>query len=228
MITFTERAFVWSGGVLFVGSLALTAWTYGVPFSNVPPAFDWSALAVDVLLVTVFAAHHSVFARDTVKRALGRWIPERLLRSVYVWAASLLLVLVCLAWQPIGGELYRMRGTSRWLAVSAQITGVWMIASSVRAIRPLELAGIRSARKSDPLQNHGPYALVRHPLYLGWMLMVFGAAHMTGDRLAFAIITAAYLVIAIPWEERALERSFEESYRAYKREVRWRVIPYVY
>ena len=58
--------------------------------------------------------------------------------------------------------------------------------------------------------------------------MVFGAAHMTADRLAFAVLTSAYLVVAIPWEERALERAFGVQYVTYRRSVRWRVIPFVY
>ena len=74
----------------------------------------------------------------------------------------------------------------------------------------------------------GPYRWVRHPLYLGWLLMVFGAAHMTGDRLAFAAITTAYLVVAIPWEERSLRQSFGEAYARYMRDVRWRMIPFIY
>jgi protein-S-isoprenylcysteine O-methyltransferase Ste14 len=100
----------------------------------------------------------------------------------------------------------------------------------VRAIDPLELAGIRRPGTAGPsaLQITGPYRLVRHPLYLGWMLIVFGAAHMTGDRLAFASITSLYLVIAIPWEERSLERAFGDAYRRYQVDVRWRAIPYVF
>ena len=74
----------------------------------------------------------------------------------------------------------------------------------------------------------GPYRWVRHPLYLGWVLMVFGAAHMTGDRLAFAAITTAYLVVAIPWEERSLRQSFGDEYARYMRDVRWRMIPFIY
>jgi protein-S-isoprenylcysteine O-methyltransferase Ste14 len=60
------------------------------------------------------------------------------------------------------------------------------------------------------------------------MLAVFGAARMTGDRLAFAVVTSLYLVVAIPWEERSLEAAFGEAYRRYKQQVRWRVLPYVY
>jgi protein-S-isoprenylcysteine O-methyltransferase Ste14 len=60
------------------------------------------------------------------------------------------------------------------------------------------------------------------------MLIVFGAGHMTGDRLAFAAITSLYIVVAIPWEERALERAFGDDYARYRARVRWRVIPFVY
>ena len=78
------------------------------------------------------------------------------------------------------------------------------------------------------MQIEGPYRLVRHPLYLGWMLAVFGAAHMTGDRLAFGAISSVYLLIAVPWEERSLMQSFGDDYARYTQQVRWRVIPFVY
>jgi protein-S-isoprenylcysteine O-methyltransferase Ste14 len=78
------------------------------------------------------------------------------------------------------------------------------------------------------LQIVGPYRFVRHPLYSGWLLMTFGAAHMTGDRLIFAGISALYLLIAMPLEERSLRRSFVEAYADYARMVRYRIVPYVY
>jgi protein-S-isoprenylcysteine O-methyltransferase Ste14 len=58
--------------------------------------------------------------------------------------------------------------------------------------------------------------------------MVFGAAHMTRDRLLFATITTLYLVVAIPWEERSLLRSFNGEYARYMRDVKWRIIPFIY
>ena len=42
------------------------------------------------------------------------------------------------------------------------------------------------------------------------------------------MLTTAYLLVAIPWEERSLERAFGEGYATYKREVRWQIVPYVY
>src|SRR5581483_6805785 len=165
-------------------------------------------------------AHHSLFARNRVKRLLARAVPEALVRSVYVWAAAALLALVCLAWRRVGGELYDLRGWTGAAPLAAQLAGLALIARSTATIDPLELAGIRqfyttrraggappsSAPIEAPppprLQVTGPYRLVRHPLYLGWVLVVFGTAHLTGDRLLFAALTTVYLAIAIPWEER--------------------------
>jgi protein-S-isoprenylcysteine O-methyltransferase Ste14 len=227
--TIMERIFVWAGGAIFVASLSLTAWWYAVRFGQDRPLTGWTALAIDALLLTVFAMHHSLFARASTKAGLASLIPARLLRSVYVWFASALLILVDLFWQPVGATLYDIGGWSAWLFAGVQIAGVGLIARSVQAIDPLELAGIRNPKMTDEeLQTGGVYRLVRHPIYFGWVLIVFGAAHMTGDRLAFAVLTTAYLVMAMPWEERSLEREFGAAYRDYKQHVRWKIVPYVY
>jgi protein-S-isoprenylcysteine O-methyltransferase Ste14 len=228
MLNILERAFAWLGGAIFVGSLAFTGWLYAISFSADRPLRPTS-IVIDALLVTVFALHHSAFAREPIKKRLASLIPARLLRSVYVWIASALLILMDLLWQPVGGIIYRVNGLTAWIFTIVQVIGVWTIAQSVRAIDPLELAGIRHPKAIDEeLQTGGVYRIVRHPLYFGWLLIVFGAAHMTGDRLTFAVLTTAYLVIAMPWEERSLEREFGPSYRRYEQEVRWRILPYVY
>jgi protein-S-isoprenylcysteine O-methyltransferase Ste14 len=131
----------------------------------------------------------------------------------------------------VRADLYHLTG---WLALplyAAQVAGLWLIARAVSRIDPLELAGIRQVQQSSDaagLQTTGPYRWVRHPIYLGWVLLVFGVPHMTGDRLTFAAISTAYVVIAIPWEERSLLRDLGEQYARYRRAVRWRIIPYLY
>ena len=222
------RVCVWLGGALFVASLALCAWTYLVALGRPMPAAGWPPLAFDAALITVFALHHSFFARDGLKAWLSRSVPTSVLRSTYVWVASLLLMLVCGLWRPIGGEAYAVTGFVAVALAAVQLGGVWITARAVARIDPLELAGIRPARASQGLQVTGPYHWVRHPLYLGWLLMVFGAAHMTNDRLAFAAITTIYLVVAIPWEERSLLKSVGEEYARYVRDVKWRMIPFIY
>jgi methanethiol S-methyltransferase len=232
------RVFVWAGGALFVASLALCTWWYVVVLARPRPPSGAGAVVFDAALIAVFAAHHSLFAREPVKRLLTR-IPAGLIRSVYVWIASLLLMVVCLAWDSIGGDLYDVGGLRAGAHAAVQLAGLWLIIRSVAQIDPLELAGIRQSgralRAASPVQPEsaalqiaGPYRWVRHPLYLGWMLAVCGAAHMTGDRLAFAALTSIYLVIGVRWEERSLRQSFGDEYARYQARVRWRIIPLVY
>ena len=106
-----------------------------------------------------------------------------------------------------------------------------MTFAASRLIDPLDLAGVRQATRTvreSALEVSGPYHLVRHPIYLGWLLIVFGAPDMTWTRVEFALVSSAYLVLAVPFEERSLVATFGESYRAYQRSVRWRIVPGVW
>jgi len=75
------------------------------------------------------------------------------------------------------------------------------------------------------LEVGGPYRYVRHPIYLGWVLLVFAAPTMPMGRLLFAAVSTLYLVVAVPFEERSLVAEFGPAYRDYQRQVRWRLVP---
>ena len=225
-----SKLIAWLGGALFVASLVLTAWWYFIASGEPRPFTGWTPVIADTMMLTLFATHHSLFARDRIKRALTA-IPPRLLRSSYVWVASLLLIMVLLLWRPIGGVLYTITGAGHVIVAIVQAAGLIIIARAVSGLDPLELAGIRdvtATRRPEPLQISGPYRWVRHPLYLGWMMALFATAQMTGDRLTFASVTSFYLVLAIPLEERSLRQSFGDDYVRYAAQVRWRVFPFVY
>jgi methanethiol S-methyltransferase len=228
-MTKLERLFVWLGGAAFVMSLGATAYSYLIAWAATPASPSVArAAAINASLFTVFALHHSLFAREPIKQRLARYVRADLLRSVYVWTASLLLLLVLALWEPVDGDAYRITGWGAWALGALQLSGLWLIARAVARIDPLELAGIKPESARGELQVAGPYGWVRHPLYLGWALAVFGAAHMTGSRLLFAAISTAYLVVAVPFEERSLRRAFGEEYARYQRDVRWRILPFVY
>jgi protein-S-isoprenylcysteine O-methyltransferase Ste14 len=128
----------------------------------------------------------------------------------------------------VEGRVYYLGGPARWLLHAAQLTGVYLTIRAAASIDPLELAGIRqAAAEAAPVvfRTDGPFGLVRHPIYLGWMLMVFATPNLTVNRAIFAVITSAYLVVAIPWEERSLTTTFGERYRQYQAAVRWRLVP---
>jgi methanethiol S-methyltransferase len=218
------------GGALFVASLIYTAYFYAVLLGDPNPERAVTlarAVGVNTLLFGIFAAHHSVFARQRAKRWMARVIPPRLERTFYVWVASLLLVLVCVSWQRTAGALYDVVGLVRWGFYALQLFGVYLTVRAAGFIDPLELAGIRQANRQDAVvfRTDGPFGLVRHPIYLGWIVMTFAAPSMTLNRLLFATISSAYLIVAISWEERSLVDAFGERYRAYQASVRWRLIP---
>ena len=108
---------------------------------------------------------------------------------------------------------------------------MWLTLRSAGVIDPLELAGIRQVlgpMRPPSFKVFGPYHRVQHPIYLAWALMTFGTPLMTGARLSFAVISTAYLMIAIPFEERSLIEVFGDEYRAYQARVRWRMLPGLY
>jgi len=241
------RVFVYAGALLFVASLVSGGLLYlrlgEVPQdpSGIGPA--WRAIAIDTLLFGLFALHHSLFARTGLKAWLMRTVPPPLERSVYVWIASLLFFLVTLAWQPLAGRLYALDGPMAWLLTAIQIAGMVLTVWAAAQLDAFELAGLRQlwlasapppaasgerTCESDAITARGAYGVVRHPIYFAFVLMVWFTPVMTTGRLVFAAITTAYLVIAVPWEERSLVAAYGDVYRRYCARVRWKIVPGLY
>lgn len=216
------------GFALFMAAVALTGWWW-LRLPSVAGAHGGvRAVVLDTLLFSAFALHHSLLARTGAKELVMRVLPEHLVRSAYVWLASLLLMAMCLFWQPVGGELYRAHGVVAALLWLTQLAGVVVSVLAVRRISVRELGGLADPRPSDALERSGLYGVVRHPLYLGWVLLFIPVPTMTGDRLLFAVVSTVYLLIAMPFEEAGLTAHFGDRYREYRGEVRWRLIPYIH
>jgi protein-S-isoprenylcysteine O-methyltransferase Ste14 len=223
----------WLGGGLFAVSLAVGAWTFLVTFATPGPASAavGPAVAVNVLLFSAFALHHSVMARTRARTWLAAHVPAPLERSAYVWLASLLFLAVCLGWRRTPGVLYEVTGPLRWGLAALQVAGVVLTIAAARVLDGLDLAGIRQVRRAPrppSIRMVWPFTWVRHPIYLGWMLIVCAATPMTADRAVWAAVSTAYLVIAMPWEERTLSAAAGPAYQAYCRRVRWRLVPGLY
>jgi protein-S-isoprenylcysteine O-methyltransferase Ste14 len=223
------RAFTGGGALVFVIALAVGTWRFialGTPPADGPLL---TGLLANTLLFGMFALHHSVLAREPVKAAVARLVSPPLERTTYVWVASLLFIVTCVAWRPIAGELYRIPPPWAWLIGALQLAGGLVTLDAARRIDVRVLAGLRPEPAQDgDLVARGTYRVVRHPIYLGWVLLVWAASDMTMGRLVFAIISTSYLVIAVPFEERSLRRRFGPAYDAYRRRVRWRIVPGLY
>jgi protein-S-isoprenylcysteine O-methyltransferase Ste14 len=228
----------WTGAGLFAASLAWFVYCYVVRFGRpAPPGNGLAAVLANVLLFSTFALHHSVLARNGAKRAIRRLVPPELERSLYTWVASLLFLGVCTWWRPVPGVLYQLEGAWRAVAWAMQLVGILLTIRASNALDVLNLAGVRlvlraagtsRAEQSPSLTTRGLYRFVRHPLYFAWALFVFSTPTMTGTHAAFAVISTAYLMIAIPWEERGLIEVFGHEYEVYRRRVKTRMIPWIY
>lgn len=221
------RAFTWAGAVLFAAALAYFLFSYAVTFGEITTGdVTTGAILIDLALFSAFALHHSVFARTPVRALVRRVAPGQLERSVYVWVASLMLIGVCYLWRPIPGVAWRVPSPWNWLLLVIQLAAIWWTLRSAAVIDAFELAGIRPSKASE-FKIDGPYGWVRHPIYLGWIVVVFTAGTMTMTRLVFAAVSSIYLVIAIPFEERTI-RASASAYDDYIRLVPWKLIPRIY
>ena len=228
-----SKAFVWLGAFLFVVSLVSFLVVYELRLSVPVEATGGSvmpAVLFDIGLFTIFALHHSVMARSGAKAWITRLVPADLERSVYVWIASLLFLAVCWLWRPLPGVMWSADGALHWLLRLAQAAGVWLTIRAAGMISVFELAGVRQAnhQRTVEFKATGPFGLVRHPIYLGWILIVFASTPMTASKLLFAVVSSAYLLAAIPWEEASLIEAFGDSYRGYQQQVKSRILPGVW
>ena len=225
------QVFRWGGALLFLLSLLSFAIVYGWRLrAPAPPSDEALRDAIDnLILFTVFGLHHSVMARSGAKSWIRRGLPAGLERSVYVWVASLLFLAVCWMWQPLPGVIWHARGPAIML-YAAQAFGVALTIAAARIVGIWELAGVTQPDPAKPVdfRAEGPFAIVRHPIYLGWVLMVFAVPVMTTSRLLFAVTSTLYLVAAIPLEERSLLETHKDAYGAYQKKTRWRLVPFVW
>ena len=232
IISVVKRLFAWTGALLFLLSLLSFGLVYGWRL-RVPAPDTGSTIrdAIDnILLFTIFALHHSIMARTGAKAWITRVVPRDLERTVYVWIASVLFLAVCWLWQPLPGAAWSTSGVVFWMLLGIQMIGVALTLRAANIVGVWELAGVKQPDLTKSVEFHasGPFAIVRHPIYLGWVLIVFATPVMTTSRLLFAVVSTAYLIAAIPWEERSLVEAFGEKYLAYQRAMPWRLIPKVW
>jgi len=218
--------------LVFLGTFAYLAGFMGnlwVPKSidAVPTAPLGQALLINLCLLAVFAVQHSVMARGFFKRWLTQFIPAAAERSTYVLASSLALILLMALWEPMGGVLWNVQDPLAHAAVHvAYALGFGLILLSTFLIDHFDLFGLRQVwlallgREYEPPQFklHSLYRYVRHPLYIGFFIVLWATPTMTIAHLVFSVMCSAYILVGTRLEERDLRR-FHPEYVAYERAV---------
>jgi protein-S-isoprenylcysteine O-methyltransferase Ste14 len=182
------------------------------------------AVVIDMLLLGLFALQHSMMARPAFKQWWTRLCPPACERSTYVLLSSLLLLLLFWQWRPIPIPIWQINGIAGlvlcWLGWSIVLASTYMIDH-------FELSGLRQAfsawRGTAPpdqaFRTPLLYKVVRHPLMLGFLLAFWATPEMTAGHLLFAVMTTAYILIGLWFEERDLIARFGASYQQYRRQV---------
>lgn len=209
--------------IAFVGGIGVPTRLDGEPTTPL-----LAALAIDLGLLTLFATQHSVMARQWFKQRWTRIVPPALERSTFVLFASLALALMCWQWRPIGGVVWSVEAPLGRALLWAVFAFGWLQVLAVTfLINHFDLFGLRQVwlqltgrpYAKVPLATPGPYRLVRHPLYLGFLLAFWATPTMTVAHLVFALATTGYILLAIQFEERDLAREHGPGYEEYRRHV---------
>jgi protein-S-isoprenylcysteine O-methyltransferase Ste14 len=209
--------------VAFIGNLGLSR-SLDSPSRVALPL----AIAIDIGLLVLFALQHSVMARGGFKRLVHRFLPMAAERSLYVLCTNLVLVVLFACWQPIDVVVWSVGRSGGKLALQALFAAGWLIVLvTTFLISHFDLFGLRQTwhyfrgRDYEPLAfvTPGPYRWVRHPLYIGWLIVFWAAPLMTLGHLAFALGLTVYILVAIRFEERDLLDAYGETYARYREEV---------
>ncbi len=206
----------------FIGNIAVPK-----SIDSAPTMSLGLSLLVNVGLLTLFAVQHSGMARPAFKRWLTRYIPASAERSTYVLASTICLAVLMWFWAPLGGVIWNV--TTHWAAWT--LTGFYfaswaLLLYATFLIDHFDLFGLRQV--FDALRNRETttqkfvtptlYRIIRHPIYVGWLGIMWFTPTMTVTHLLFALGSTAYILVGIKLEERDLEEMHPE-YAQYKRKV---------
>jgi protein-S-isoprenylcysteine O-methyltransferase Ste14 len=218
--------------------VSLGAWLYAIGFVTglwVPKTIDMGsdvpieeALVINILLMSLFAIQHSVMARPVFKKWWTQFVPVATERSTYVLFASLALILLFWQWRPIPTIIWQTTDPQIAMAVlGLSLLGWLIVLISSFMINHFELLGLQQvvinlSGRTMPqahFKTPGFYTVVRHPIYLGFIIASWAAPTMTAGHLLFAVVTTAYIFVGLFLEERDLVDLFGDEYRQYRQRV---------
>jgi protein-S-isoprenylcysteine O-methyltransferase Ste14 len=192
---------------------------------------DQTGFFIILASTLLYGAIHSLLATTWVKaRARGLLGPQsdQIYRLAYNAIAGLTIIPVLgliLVWP--GSSAYRLEGILAALAIAGQAAAVILLLASLRQSQPLAFIGLQRADSGGGLITTGAYAIVRHPLYITGLCLIWLMPWITTGYLAFCLGATVYILAGSELEERRLIAEYGDAYRAYRRKVA-RLIPFLF
>ena len=186
----------------------------------------WVPILINVLMLGVFGIQHSIMARPAFKDWWTKIIPKPAERSTFVLLTSIILCVMFWQWRPMTTVLWDLETPAlRYILFGISFLGWAMVFYSTFLIDHFDLFGLRQVflhlqgkEYTDvKYAERSLYKLVRHPLYLGFITAFWFTPTMTQGHLLFAVVTTAYILVAIQLEERDLIKGLGQDYVDYRK-----------
>lgn len=168
----------------------------------------------------VYLALHSILASGTFKKWGYTLLPERHFRKIYIAFSVIGFMALLLYNGKLGGEpLLEVTSTTKFIAMVPSTVGVIVIRMAFKQYKLSSFLGI--SNESPSFHAEGILSKVRHPIYLGTILLLIGFA-LFDPRVPTLISVSCmflYLPFGIYFEEKKLIKQFGQKYLDYKKEV---------
>jgi protein-S-isoprenylcysteine O-methyltransferase Ste14 len=193
--------------------------------SNVEVGSPSQAIIINVLILTLFAMHHSITARASFKEKLTQYIPVEIERSTYVLISGLFMYIMCFYWQPVAGTVWNIENTFLNILLKViHVTGWLVMVAATFEIDHFHLMGLKQSLTTDvvegkKLKESFLYSIVRHPIQTGVLMGVWSTAYMSMTQLILSIGLTFYVVVGLYFEEKSLIAHFGDTYLNYKKRV---------
>lgn len=192
------------------------------------------ALVVNSLLLGAFAVQHTIMARPAFKLWITQYVPKAVERSIFVFAASAILLVTYWQWRPMPDVIWQvdnpavaaLLAAGAWLGFAIVLLSSFLISHfDLFGLRQVWLYLVDKAYTNPTFRLTGLYKYVRHPLMLGFLIAFWSAPVMTAGHLLFSVLVTGYIFVGIQFEERDLERMHGDVYRQYRDSVPM-IVPY--
>ncbi len=189
-----------------------------------------------LLTMLIFGVIHSLLAESGVKQVFQKRFGAHAYHGFYRLLYNLFTIITLLPVAFImlsspGRVVWQVDGPLAWVLRVIQLIGLVGLSVSLLQIDLGQFLGLKQLQAYlrqqplplplEPLQTNGLYSLVRHPLYLFSLMLIWPLQTMTESLLAFNIAATLYFVLGSLLEERRLLALFGQNYADYQRRVPW-------
>ncbi len=222
----TKKLF-WEAIAKFVTGLIVTALLLFLPAGTIHYRNGW--LLIGILFVPMFLAGIVMMVRnpELLEKRLRAKETEQEQKAVIAWSGIMFLAAFIVAGLNFRFGWIVMPDWTVFLAAGIFLAAYLMYAEVLR--ENVYLSRTVEVQEHQKVIDTGLYGLVRHPMYSSTLILFLSMGLVLGSPISFAILLLYVPLIAkrIKNEEEVLAQGLE-GYEAYRKKVKYKVIPFIW